>query len=64
MPNITRKVLLNYKGENHIYFKTSGTDARAVGLAIRTLEQDLGLVPGALTNYFKTRPNSWEVFIC
>lgn len=63
MSTIKRKVLLNYKGENHIYYKTCGSDARAVGLAVRSLEQDLGLVAGALTNYFKSNPNSWEVFI-
>ena len=63
MPNIKRKILLNYKGENHLFYKVARSDAQAVIFAIRSLEKELGLMPGALTNYFKHTQNSWEVFL-
>jgi hypothetical protein len=54
---------LNYKGENHLFYKVARSDAQAVIFAIRSLEKELGLMPGALTNYFKHTQNSWEVFL-
>jgi len=63
MPNIKRKILLCYKGENHLFYKVARSDAQAVVFAIRSLEKELGLMPGALKNYFKYTQNSWEVFL-
>lgn len=57
-----RKVLLCYNSENHIYYNIANSDKQAVIFAIRSLEKELGKVPGALTNYFKHTQNSWEVF--
>ena len=60
---IKRQVLLNYKGENHIYYKMARSDAQALLLAQFTLEEELGLVRGALKHYFINKPGSWEVHI-
>lgn len=60
---LKRQILLNYQGENHIYYRPAPSDLKALLLAIRQLEKDLGKVPGSLTNYFKYKPHSWEVKI-
>ena len=63
MPKITRKIILNYQGEIHIYYRVAKSDAQAAMYAIHALEEKLGKVRGALVSYFKQNNNRIEVFI-
>ncbi|MCE5212632.1 MAG: hypothetical protein LLG40_13900 [Deltaproteobacteria bacterium] len=60
MPTIKRQVQL--AGAGKVYYKVASSDYQAILQAIHTLEQERGLVRGALVKGFKDKqdPTLWD----
>jgi hypothetical protein len=55
------RILLNYSGEVHEFFRYSKSEEGALNLGVRALEKKLNRVAGSLTIYFKKDVANREV---
>lgn len=55
------KVTLNYEREVTTWYRYAFSKEQALQYAVNALERKLGLVRGALTNYFKQDTNNREI---